>query len=149
MSKSIHETAVADLSSLAVIEVTGDEAQEFLQGQFSNDVAAVTDDSPAQLSAYCNPKGRALAVLRLLRYAAGYWLIVPADVAAGLAKRLSMYVLRAKVKVALRAEIRLLGLVNGDDIAIADNIKRVAVAGVVPRQILVADRTNFGRLRAR
>lgn len=109
--------AVCALDSLAVVTVGGEEAQAFLQGQFSNDVdalvaatAAASGVLPSQLNAYCNPKGRALAVIRLVRAGDAFWLIVPADVAEKLAMRLRMFVLRAKVEIALRPELALAGV---------------------------------------
>ena len=56
----------ADLSHLGVISAQGKDAADFLQGQFSNDVRQV-DESHSQLSAYCTPKGRVLALFRLFR----------------------------------------------------------------------------------
>ena len=50
-----------DLSHLTVVQVNGSEARDFLQGQFCNDLGLVGTDQ-AQLSGYCTPKGRLLAV---------------------------------------------------------------------------------------
>ena len=57
-----------------------------------------------QLNAYCNPKGRVLALVRLVRRDSGFGMIVPADVAQQLLTRLKMFVLRAKVNIDLRPE---------------------------------------------
>jgi len=106
------------LDSLALIEVGGDDAREFLQGQLCNDI----DDAQAyraQLNAYCNPKGRVLAVLRLVPHARGFWLVTPADLADGLIARLKMFVLRAKVDIA-RSKLALLGAVNAADAGAGD-----------------------------
>ena len=152
MMKSIQiaRDAVADkpvtteLTSLALIEVSGDEAESFLQGQFSNDVAMI-GQMDCQLNAYCNPKGRVLALVRLVRRDGGFGMIVPADVAQQLLTRLKMFVLRAKVNIDLRPETALLGLVNSNDSDIGtgdagNGITRAAVNGVLPRQILMGEK---------
>lgn len=98
------------LDSLALIEVRGAEAREFLQGQLSNDVDAA-QPLRAQLHAYCNPQGRALAVLHLIAHEHGFWLVTPADLADAVVARLKMFVLRAKVEVA-RSECGLAGALH-------------------------------------
>ena len=54
------------LDHLDVIDIDGEDAEKFLQGQFSNDLTKLKS-GVAQLNTYCNPKGRTLAVFWLLR----------------------------------------------------------------------------------
>ena len=137
-----------DLGTLALIEVTGEDAQSFLHGQFSNEVAALGDASNqtarCQLNAYCNPKGRVLALIRLIRHGGGFGMIVPATLAAGLIARLKMFVLRARVRIAPRPETALLGLLNaaddGSGAGLESAIDRVPVDGVLPRQLLLGEK---------
>jgi tRNA-modifying protein YgfZ len=89
---------VADLSHNALIAVTGDDATAFLHAQFTNDVQALAVGE-AQWNGWCSPKGRLLATFLLLRRADGYLLMLPAEIAPGVAKRLGMFVLRSKVKI--------------------------------------------------
>lgn len=86
----------ARLDHYALIRVSGDHAESFLQGQFSNDLSGLNSGA-YQLTAYCNPKGRALALIKLIRDQSGFWMLVPDDLADALVMRLRMYVLRAKV----------------------------------------------------
>ena len=68
-----------DLSYLKGLHVTGDKAKEFLQGQVSCDVREVTNLQMRQ-GALCNLKGRILALLDIIDWAAmGVHLILPAD----------------------------------------------------------------------
>lgn len=90
---------VADLSHLALLRAQGAEAEGFLQGQLSNDIRLVTN-SHSQLSAYCNPKGRMLAIFRIFKYDDAYLLQLPAALAEATLKRLGMFILRAKVTLA-------------------------------------------------
>ena len=151
-----NRTIAVDLDFLALIEVTGDDAQSFLQGQFSNDIAALSAGEnrvrPCQLNAYCNPKGRMLALIKLVRCAAGFWLIVPAGLADNFINRLKMYVLRAKVGIALKPEIALLGRMGdlpGNDANddTGNGIERVTLDGIVPRQILLGEKSAMDGLR--
>jgi len=91
-------TIVADLSHNALIEVTGDDATEFLHAQFTNDVQALPAGG-AQWNGWCSAKGRLLATFLLVKRADGYLMLLPAEIAAPIAKRLGMFVLRSKVKI--------------------------------------------------
>ncbi len=87
------------LPDYAAIVFSGQDAQGFLQGQLTNDVAALAVHD-TQLSGYCTPKGRLLATGWLLRSAEQeYTWIVSSPLAQALAKRLKMYVMRSKVGV--------------------------------------------------
>jgi folate-binding protein YgfZ len=90
---------VCDLSALAVLRVAGPDAEAFLQGQFTNDVARIGPGS-AQYSAWCSPKGRMLANFLLRRAGESmYELLLPASLGETIAKRLRMFVLRSRVSV--------------------------------------------------
>jgi folate-binding protein YgfZ len=89
---------VADLSHNALLRVTGDDAAAFLHGQFTNDVQRLAAGE-AQWSGWCSAKGRLLATFLLLRCADGFLLMLPAEIAASVAKRLALFVLRSKVKI--------------------------------------------------
>lgn len=91
-------TILADLSDNALLAVTGDDAAAFLHGQFTNDVEALPVGA-AQWSGWCSAKGRLLATFLLLRREDGFLLMLPAELAAAFAKRLSMFVLRSRVKI--------------------------------------------------
>lgn len=90
-----HDILV-DLSHLALLQVQGPDAQNFLQGQLSNDIRQVSA-TQAQLSAYCNPKGRMFAIFRIFQRHDSYYLQLPAALADATLKRLRMFVLRSKL----------------------------------------------------
>lgn len=94
---------LADLSYLGLINFSGDDAETFLQGQFSNDMRFVTADR-SQYGSYCSPKGRVLANFLIWRGEDGYFLQLPNELREGIQKRISMYVLRAKVKTCSAGE---------------------------------------------
>lgn len=97
--QAAHGAIVADLSPLNLIQFAGEDAQTFLQGQLSNDVRLL-DGNNTQYTSYNTPKGRMLANGLLWQGAPNtYVLQLPASLREAIQKRLSMFVMRAKVKV--------------------------------------------------
>jgi tRNA-modifying protein YgfZ len=91
-------TIVVDLSDNALLSIAGDDAIAFLHGQFTNDVESLPVGA-AQWSGWCSAKGRLLATFLLVRREDGFLLLLPAEIAGAFVKRLSMFVLRSKVKI--------------------------------------------------
>ena len=85
-----------DLSHFGIIAAYGEDAAEFLQGQFTNDIKQV-DEAHSQLSALCTPKGRMLCNFRIFRREQTYYLVLPYELLEAALSRLRMYVLRSKV----------------------------------------------------
>ncbi|TXG77843.1 MAG: folate-binding protein, partial [Rhodocyclaceae bacterium] len=93
-------SVVVPLLHLGLIRVSGEEAAVFLHNLFSNDVKSLTP-AVARMNSFCTAKGRMLASFMTWRDAAGNVLLQPAaDITAGLHKKLTMYVLRSKAKLA-------------------------------------------------
>lgn len=80
----------------SIINVTGSDAFDFLQGQLSNDLRLL-EDQPTLLTAWCNPKGRVICLTNLTRTAGGYDFAVPTEIADEIVSRLTMFRFRAKV----------------------------------------------------
>ena len=89
---------MCDLSHLALLEISGDDALSFLQGQVTNDVKLLASGQ-AHYSGYCSPKGRLLALFLAYAQAQTIHLQLNAKLAEPIAKRLKMYVMRAKVQI--------------------------------------------------
>jgi len=88
-----------ELDDLGVLRIRGADAERFLQGQLSNDLARLEREG-ALTAGFHNPQGRTIALLRLLRVNAGDILaVLPRELAESVAARLGRYVLRAKVQV--------------------------------------------------
>lgn len=89
------------LNDLAVLAVTGEDAADFLHKQLSNDVLHITP-TQARWAAYCTAQGRMLASMVVWRPSTNELrLLIARDIAPAIAKRLSMFVLRAKVRIEL------------------------------------------------
>ncbi|MGJ7491943.1 CAF17-like 4Fe-4S cluster assembly/insertion protein YgfZ [Variovorax sp. ZT4R33] len=90
---------VTALSHLGVIRAEGPDAASFLHGQLTQDFALLKPDE-ARLAALCTAKGRMIASFIGVRPRPDLVLLVCSrDILAATLKRLSMYVLRAKVKL--------------------------------------------------
>ena len=101
---ALRSAVVFPVPDLGVLLFEGADSAAFLQGQVSSDVAALAQGQ-SQRSSYNSPKGRMLANLRLWHDPDGasrnvYGMLLAADLADALAKRLAMFVLRAKVTIA-------------------------------------------------
>jgi folate-binding protein YgfZ len=88
--------ALNDLSHLGLIRISGEDAENFLQGQLTNDVREVTDQH-SNLAGWCNAKGRMIANFRCFRRDEAYFLQTPLENIPAVMQRLGMYVLRSKV----------------------------------------------------
>ena len=91
-------TVVCDLSQFALLRVSGEDAQGFLQNLFSSDLREVTTER-AQYSSFSTAKGRMLATFLIWKAGDDYFLHLPASLCEPIRKKLSMYVLRSKVKI--------------------------------------------------
>jgi len=97
MQEQLH--GVARLTQSGLIRAQGEDAAKFLHGQFTNDFVLLGQNQ-ARLAAFCNAKGRVQAsFIGLKRSNNDILLVCNRDILASTLKRLSMFILRAKVKL--------------------------------------------------
>jgi len=89
----------ARLNRYGLLAVTGGDARDFLHAQLTNDVAHLRPDRSA-FAGWCTAKGRLLATMLVIPTPEGFLLQLARDIAPSVAKRLSMFILRSKVKIA-------------------------------------------------
>src|SRR5712691_11762689 len=89
----------ARLTRYGLLSVTGEDARAFLHAQLTKDIENLPPDR-ATLAGWCSAKGRLLASLLVIPAAQGFLLQLARDLAPGVAGKLSMFVLRAKVRIA-------------------------------------------------
>jgi tRNA-modifying protein YgfZ len=148
---AIQHGAYMPLTQFGVIDATGDDAASFLHGQLTNDTQHL-DAANARLAGYCSAKGRLLASFLTWRSGETIRLLVSKDVQVAVQKRLSMFVLRAKAKLAdASGELAVVGFagdvrsaLSGLFDALPDGV-HVKVDGAVGSLIRVPD--ALGRLR--
>jgi folate-binding protein YgfZ len=98
LTAALNDTVLCDLGQFGTLRVSGEEAQSFLQNLLSNDIREVSS-SRAQLSSLNTAKGRILASMLIWREGDDYLLQLPRVLSETIRNKLSMYVLRAKVKI--------------------------------------------------
>jgi folate-binding protein YgfZ len=119
-----NRNIIADLSHLGLLQVGGEDAQTFLQGQVTNDMKLLTG-SNAQYAGYCTPKGRMLAIFLSFALQGNFYLQVNGALKDAILKRLKMYVLRSRV-------------------AIEDKSDEIIRFGVVGTEAAIALKEHFG-----
>lgn len=82
---------------ILTINVTGPDAFDFLQAQLTNDLRRL-DAEDEILAAWCSPKGRVIWFGTVSKAGDGYALSAPADTAADIVKRMTMFRFRSKVE---------------------------------------------------
>lgn len=93
----INDNQLFNLSSdYGILEFSGEDANHFLQGQLTNDINQV-NESKSQLSGYCTPKGRLLALFRVFSLNNKYYLQCSKEILPRIQKRLQMFVMMSKV----------------------------------------------------
>ncbi|OIR12402.1 tRNA-modifying protein YgfZ [mine drainage metagenome] len=98
LQSTMNETVVCDLSHLGLLRLQGDDTQTFLQGQVTNDIKLLNGQN-AHYTAYCNPKGRMLALFLAFSQNNAVHLQMPIELTETIAKRLKMYIMRSKVTI--------------------------------------------------
>ena len=89
----------ARLTRYGLLSVSGADARDFLHAQLTNDIQNLPQERAA-LAGWCSAKGRLLASFLVIPAAEGFYLQLARDLVAPVAKRLQMFVLRSKVKIA-------------------------------------------------
>jgi folate-binding protein YgfZ len=92
------------LPGFGVLRVAGEEAVQFLQGQFTNDVRLL-GDGRTQLAACCTNQGRVVAVAHLRQTDEAIYALLPAELMAKVATQLRKFVLRSKVEILQAADL--------------------------------------------
>lgn len=93
---ALSGSVMADLSHYGLIAVRGKDARTFLQGQLTNDITKV-NEGHSQISGYCNPKGRLIALFHIFLRGDAYYLQLPEERVEPVMQRLQKYILMSQV----------------------------------------------------
>lgn len=100
------------LTDQGLIRASGEDAAQFLHNLLTNDIVHLAPEG-ARHAALCTAKGRMIASFLIWREGPDYLLQLSADILPAILKKLSMYVLRSKVKLTdISAERTLIGVVG-------------------------------------
>ena len=130
---------VAKLEHYGLLHAAGDDARAFLHAQLTNDIENLAPGQ-ARYAGWCSAKGRLLATLLVVPWAGGFLLQLSRDLAPTVLKRMSMFVLRSKVKISdvtdLWAQYGLWGPNGGNPLAVSESEGSISV-GIEPGRFLV------------
>lgn len=124
-------TVVVPLIDQDLIRASGEDAPGFLHNLLTNDVENLADDG-VRFAGLCTAKGRLLATFHLWHDGPDLMLAMSADLQPAILKKLSMFILRSKVKLTDPGLV-LIGLAGAGAQAIADafsdHVRAVPVGG--------------------
>ena len=104
-----------NLKNRALVRISGGDAEEFLQNQFSNDISKL-DNSKIQLNAYCQHQGKILALFWVMRTSDSFLLSFPADLIEKIIPRLKMFIIISDVLIEdVSEEFSQTGLIDEDE----------------------------------
>lgn len=113
VSNKMIQSWYCRLPGYQIVSVDGADARSFLQGQLSNNMDRL-ESGICMWNAYHQPDGRVLSLAPVLLRDDAFLLPLPREIAGVISRRLSRYVMRAKVEVGL-APLECAGL-NGADL---------------------------------
>jgi len=127
------------LPEVRLLRVGGADRAGFLQGQLTQDIGAVAPGRGAAY-AWATAQGRVLACGQLAADAEAFWLTVPAPLAEAIARRLRLFVLRARVTVDVSDRVV---------VGVLDAPGALALAGLALPADALATAADHGALAAR
>jgi hypothetical protein len=126
-------TSPVVLADRAIISLSGPDTRSLLQGLITNDIARLSPERPLY-AALLTPQGKILFDFLLFERATEIVIDCAAPTARDLAKRLSLYRLRAKVQIDLRDDLKVVA--SWDD-AVADGHADPRLSALGTRKIIV------------
>ena len=122
------------LKDRAVIALEGGEARDFLQGLITNDIGQLAPQT-GLYAALLTPQGKILFDFLVTEGDGAVLLDCPADRAEALAKRLTMYRLRAKIGITIRPQLAVYAGLTGRPAERAVTFPDPRLAALGPRSI--------------
>jgi len=139
---------IARLDQYGLLEVAGADARAFLHAQLTNDVEHLAPGM-ACYAGWCSAKGRLLATFLVVPVADGFLLQLSRDLVPAVAKRLSMFVLRSKVKISDAtgrwAQFGLWGPASGQPLSVTASEGAITVRIEADRSLVLAPEPSAGR----
>jgi len=138
-------TRIAKLDQYGLLQVAGEDARTFLHAQLTNDIENLAPGT-ARYAGWCSAKGRLLATFLVVPSPGGFLLQLARDLVPAVVKRLSMFVLRSKVKVtdasAQWAQFGQWGPGNGNPLSVSESGGAITVRIGPDRALLLVPEEN-------
>jgi len=139
---------IAKLDQYGLLHAAGDDARAFLHAQLTNDVEHL-GTGQARYAGWCSAKGRLLATFLVVPFSGGFMLQLSRDLVPAVAKRLSMFVLRSKVKIAdvtgQWAQFGIWEPGTGNALSVNERDGAIGVRIDPDRSLVLAPETSSGR----
>jgi folate-binding Fe-S cluster repair protein YgfZ len=84
------------LNDRALLKISGNDSELFLQNQLSNDIKKI-DSYSAQVNAYCQHQGKIISLFWVMRYEDSFLLSFPVDLVDIIQSRLKMFIIMSDV----------------------------------------------------
>lgn len=127
---------ISELHQYRLVRFSGEDTQQFLSNLLSSDVRKL-QPGECQYSTFSTPKGRMLASLIIVRTPVDYLALMPAEIADAMQRKLSMYILRSKVKASAQStEEILLGIAGPDALQILNDDFGASTTGAMQAVVL-------------
>ena len=104
INKISTQKSLSLLENKVLIKCFGEDAENFLNTQFTNDVKNMGNNN-VMLSGYCNPKGRIISIFYIFQLDNVFYLYTTLDTAEPLLKKLNMYKMMSKVEFEIQDDI--------------------------------------------
>lgn len=147
---ALTELCLIDLSHFGIIQISGPDAQKFLQGQLTCDLTAM-DQERTMLSACCDHKGRMIANFCIWQEKQDYYLLLPLQMVQLLLTHLQKYAAFSKVALKNLSEnwhvIGLCGAEMQDRLKQLNHHKRLFVrryaSQAIPQTLFIGSTENI------
>lgn len=134
-----QEIIACNLQQYTLIEIKGDDAEKFLQGQLTCDVSLLAEGE-STLAAHCDPKGKMTALFRLIRTETQcFYLLVKKSLMPTALAQLKKYAVFSKVTFT-ELDWQIIGLAGEQMLKASDEIVakiRINIGSQQPRVILI------------
>lgn len=142
------QTSIAKLDDYGLLQVAGEDARAFLHAQLTNDIENLKPGE-ARIAGWCSAKGRLLATFLVAPFSGGFLLQLSRDLVPVVAKRLSMFVLRSKVKItdatALWTQYGVWETTALGPMAVSERDGSITIAVEPGRSLVLADAASSAR----
>ena len=88
------------LSHLSILSFSGSDVRDFLQGQMTQDINSISDQS-YKMTSILNPKGRIIVTGLIKEFKGNIFFIISKDLSKDCVQWLSRYILRSDVKISI------------------------------------------------
>ena len=105
---------VTQINNRSLIKIYGNDAESFLQSQFSNNLKKIQDNE-IQINAYCQHQGKIIAIIWVFKKKENFYLSVPNELLDLVMSKLNMFKMLSQVKIEdFSSKVYQYGLINED-----------------------------------